>query len=169
MTLNTCCCGKDSFMSKCSSDSFGRVSCGKLCDKLLSCSKHHCSQICHQGRCEPCPIQITKKCRCTKTERVFGCGEDYEFQCNEICGFKFDCNIHTCDLDCHDISHHSKLCPFDPTILATCPCGKTQQNRLKCSDKVLTCSKPCNRKLSCSHPCNTLCHNGEWYVKQLLI
>lgn len=168
MILTTCCCGKDSFMSKCSSKSFGKVSCSKVCEKLLSCSKHQCSQICHHGPCKPCPVTTVETCKCGKTNKVVGCGKETKFQCDQECGFEFECKVHTCGLDCHDNQRHTMKCPFDPTVLKTCPCGKTMQTRLKCTDKVLTCSEKCLKPIPCGHLCTALCHEGEWYIFHLL-
>jgi transcriptional repressor NF-X1 len=150
-------------MSKCSSESF-KVSCGKVCDRLLTCLKHHCAQICHQGPCMPCGITKIEKCKCGKAERSVECGKEAVFQCDQTCGFQFDCKIHDCALDCHENSMHSTKCPYDPTILTTCPCGKTERKRLKCTDPIPTCNQACENTLSCGHLCIASCHNGEWYV-----
>lgn len=151
-------------MSKCSSESIGKVSCGKVCDKLLTCLKHHCSQICHQGPCLPCAVTNVKRCLCGKEEKSVNCGKETEFKCDQTCGFQFDCKIHSCPLECHDNSMHSTKCPFDPTISITCPCGKTKQERSKCTDPVLPCSQPCEKQLACGHVCLATCHIGDWYV-----
>ena len=38
----------------------GGFSCGGVCDRLLSCGRHHCQQTCHPLNCGPCPYQVTE-------------------------------------------------------------------------------------------------------------
>ena len=38
----------------------GGFSCGGVCDRLLSCGRHHCQQVCHPLNCGPCPYQVTE-------------------------------------------------------------------------------------------------------------
>lgn len=40
----------------------GGFSCGGVCDRLLSCGRHHCQQECHPRDCGPCPYQVTSVC-----------------------------------------------------------------------------------------------------------
>ena len=94
--------------------------------------------------------------------RSVECGNNSEFQCDQKCRFQFDCMIHTCTLDCHEAKSHSIKCPNDPSILNTCPCGKTKLNRIKCTDKVSTCDLRCDKMLPCGHSCIAICHEGEW-------
>lgn len=34
------------------------LQCDKVCGALLNCAKHPCTQVCHNGTCQPCPLQV---------------------------------------------------------------------------------------------------------------
>ena len=36
------------------------VKCTQTCEKVLNCGRHQCQQLCHQGQCEPCDVEITQ-------------------------------------------------------------------------------------------------------------
>ena len=164
MTLNTCYCGKESYMAICSKGSLAKISCGKVCTKMLSCSNHYCPQICHKGPCKICSITENQYCTCGKTSRSVSCGHKSEFKCNQKCDFEFDCKIHCCLLDCHDNSAHEFNCPWDPLRIKSCYCGKTALQRACCTDEIRPCAQICELKLPCGHKCLSKCHAGAWYV-----
>lgn len=37
--------------------------CDKVCGKMLSCGKHKCTSLCHNGLCYPCTLKAPVKCR----------------------------------------------------------------------------------------------------------
>ncbi|KAL0958181.1 hypothetical protein HGRIS_000344 [Hohenbuehelia grisea] len=161
------------------------------CDKILACGQHRCTQKCHAGACSPCTTTVTLRCWCATEEQVRVCGElegDSEsrqrFDCGGLCSKMYTCGIHTCKEPCH--SEHKRpfagrddtqvLCPYDPSTLTHCPCGKHPLQspfpfipvsssiplpRTSCSDPIPTCGSTCDKPLAgCSHVCKGPCHLG---------
>eukprot|EP00834_Sanchytrium_tribonematis_P000993 NODE_21_length_42443_cov_0.822808.p4 type:complete len:772 gc:universal NODE_21_length_42443_cov_0.822808:8905-6590(-) len=79
-------------------------------------------------------------------------------QIQEKCRFKFLCNNHECEDNCHSPIEHPVLCPFDPNKVRNCPCGKTILDRTTCKDPILCCSRTCSKPLKCGHRCEKICH-----------
>lgn len=80
----------------------------------------------------------------------------------------YKCGKHVCKDLCHPCNAPSTLCPFDPSVVKTCPCGSLSipdllsgSDRKSCSDPVPTCSSVCNKLLACGHRCKKKCHTGE--------
>lgn len=63
-----CYCGSSQRQVPCSRENAMVVyySCGKPCNKKLSCNNHVCQQLCHMGSCEPCAQLIADRCPCGK-------------------------------------------------------------------------------------------------------
>lgn len=130
-------------------------SCGKICDKLLSCGQHKCSQPCHGDDCETCPYQSKQKCMCSKESSLRPCASP-EWQCNKVCNKKFSCGFHNCEKICHKDS-----CGECPRALSRyCPCGKTSME-LPCTEDIPPCGDTCEKLLACGiHHCSQRCHIG---------
>lgn len=76
------------------------LSCGSVCGRMLSCQKHTCEKVCHDGECGDCAVREIAKCWCGKEEQEIGCGEGKavacsvenegewtgRFGCSNICG-----------------------------------------------------------------------------------
>lgn len=80
----------------------------------------------------------------------------------------FACGQHHCQKSCHPCTANSQTCPFDPTVIKTCPCGSQKtthllsgQERASCSDPIPTCDSVCNKTLLCGHQCQEKCHLGD--------
>ncbi|KJH41941.1 NF-X1 type zinc finger [Dictyocaulus viviparus] len=87
------------------------VSCGRLCEKPLTCGVHYCNRSCHPGDC----IKVDEKCSrpCMVLRR--------------------SCE-HPCALPCHGTS----LCPESECqylLGVTCECGK-RRSQMKCCEFV---------------------------------
>ncbi|TFK47511.1 hypothetical protein OE88DRAFT_1720598 [Heliocybe sulcata] len=198
-----CYCGKQVLSYRCSNlhpsktrsvaSQATDLSCGKTCGKRLGCGNHTCQVACHDGPCPPCPVRDTTKCYCGKEERELGCGEGESklcgvlsadgteetwagrFTCDNKCRRPFDCGIHKCSQPCHPPSATPPPCPFSPSLVTHCPCGKHELSpdsvssfpsgalltRTKCTDPIPTCESLCQKPLSgCSHVCSVRCHTG---------
>lgn len=103
----------------------------KTCGKTLSCGKHKCSALCHDGNCYPCVEKQIIKCRCGKTTKTVLCGSARKAKppkCKELCKLPTKCH--------HDAIDHK--CHFGD-----------------CS----SCVQPCGEFLKCSHACLAKCHD----------
>ncbi|EDO18294.1 hypothetical protein Kpol_1039p45 [Vanderwaltozyma polyspora DSM 70294] len=166
-----------------------KFNCGEKCNMTLSCGIHKCSRVCHSGSCGPCPELITKKvnCYCGSTTmdkircsnvKIHDSGKkskDQEgntwigvFKCNKIRTVEYACKNHSFFETCTSPPTISgtKICPYSPKLLKTCPCGKTnlddfENKRQKCTDPISTCENRCDKPLKCGkHKCPFTCHNG---------
>ncbi|XP_048464244.1 transcriptional repressor NF-X1-like [Rhincodon typus] len=86
----TCECGRTSQSVRCGQP--GTIHCSNVCDNLLICGKHTCAQVCHAGKCQPCPLTVKQGCYCGATFREVPCGTDKEaydgtgyFSCQKPC------------------------------------------------------------------------------------
>lgn len=149
----TCCCGKSKPASRrCSNKEW---SCGKKCEKALSCKLHFCEDICHKDSCSPCKKQSKQKCMCGNETKLQPC-ENPVWQCDKICMKPLECGNHSCQIICHE-----GLCPTCPDSgPRTCPCSKKVMS-LPCTEKVMPCGDTCNKRLECGlHSCSQRCHFG---------
>nr|XP_006818524.1 PREDICTED: transcriptional repressor NF-X1-like [Saccoglossus kowalevskii] len=142
-------------------------SCGELCKKKRSNTPcpHQCNILCHPGPCPSCPITITKKCVCGKSEKPIRCGTVSAIHCDAICGKTLNCGLHSCEEVCHAAS-----CK-DCTVMnkQECYCGRSNRE-VVCGTKMeppgdgpgfFSCQEKCARQLSCNnHTCEKLCHPG---------
>eukprot|EP01130_Rhizamoeba_saxonica_P015266 TRINITY_DN6810_c0_g1_i7.p1 TRINITY_DN6810_c0_g1~~TRINITY_DN6810_c0_g1_i7.p1 ORF type:complete len:690 (-),score=77.20 TRINITY_DN6810_c0_g1_i7:32-2101(-) len=153
-TIYTCYCGKtenppvDAWLEP--------HTCGEICGKLLSpyCG-HSCTQLCHPGKCGPCPQMEESYCYCGKVYEMRLCSES-EYSCKNVCKKKLSCG-HYCDQICHD----GDCPPCQKTSTFSCMCGKVSEVR-SCSDQIFQCENICNRPHSCGHHrCTRMCHSGS--------
>src|ERR1700733_3998784 len=84
-----CYCPKKKFLSfRCGIEGRGPkgrsrdLSCGDVCGRMLSCQKHTCEKVCHDGDCGNCPIREITKCWCGKEEKEVGCAEGEAVVCS---------------------------------------------------------------------------------------
>ncbi|KAI8879259.1 hypothetical protein K501DRAFT_257137 [Backusella circina FSU 941] len=174
----TCYCGQSTKQSRCSDTDYHSkgYSCERPCTVQLGCGKHQCNAQCHKGLCSPCEVEEIQSCYCGRHERTARCGTGKQVQlrghtgyysCNEICDSVYKCGIHACKKSCHPCDTNTKDCPFDPSIITTCPCGThaidqlLEGGRTKCTDAIPTCESVCNKRLSCGHACTKACHLGD--------
>jgi len=101
-----CFCEKEEKTAACGSK---RLTCGKVCDKNLDCSKHKCEKRCHDGKCESCPKDPLKMkyCPCgyNKIELLLGrqrriCTDPIPL-CSHECEKYLPCGKHQCQKKCH--------------------------------------------------------------------
>ncbi|KAF9445356.1 hypothetical protein P691DRAFT_710436 [Macrolepiota fuliginosa MF-IS2] len=166
------------------------LSCGNVCGRALTCGKHTCEKVCHEGDCEGCSVREMVRCWCGKTEKELGCGEGESqecfveggqpwvglFSCDRVCERTFDCGVHSCEKLCHPPSHKPAPCPRSPTNITHCPCGKctiapspnsdisqyTFPARTSCTSPIPTCKNLCEKPHhQCGHPCKANCHTGS--------
>ncbi|XP_068158550.1 NF-X1-type zinc finger protein NFXL1 isoform X2 [Drosophila tropicalis] len=152
---NTCRCGKSAPRPlRCIDRDW---QCQEKCEKLLSCGKHKCNQRCHRaGNCPGCTKQSTQPCECGRDMKIVSCA-NRKWKCQNICGGRFVCGLHSCDKLCHKGPCEMGECPFN---VRSCPCGKNSQS-LSCSEVVDTCGDTCQKILSCGqHTCTQRCHRG---------
>ncbi|KAI8986770.1 hypothetical protein BD414DRAFT_42500 [Trametes punicea] len=144
-----CYCGKQTLSFRCANLGLGKngtpttaeLSCGQTCGRMLNCDNHACQDVCHPGKCKPCPVRQMARCYCGKEEREMGCGEGEMkpcgvvqdgqeerwvgwFACENTCDRPFDCGVHRCSRPCHPPSPTPVLCPRSPSVVKHCPCGK---------------------------------------------
>jgi len=87
----------------------------------------------------------------------------------------FECRLHRCSKPCHPPSEETLRCPFSPSSITHCPCGKhvltpisasffspkTKLVRTVCTDPIPTCGSLCLKPLEgCAHACSARCHTG---------
>lgn len=133
--------------------------CGNLCQKFLdpNCG-HRCVDLCHYGRCPPCPQIITKSCKCNKSPlKTIRCSQK-DWSCNQKCSLKLACGFHKCD----GICHAPGMCPpCKKTSIQKCECGALSKE-IKCDILNWNCHKACEKLFSCKlHSCKKECHKSE--------
>lgn len=110
------------------------------------------------------------------------------FECESKCGQLYACGVHSCESvsgcsyvlsinrltnehlsvqTCHPPSRLPEICPKDPSVVLTCPCGKHPITslpsgvRTSCSAPIPTCGSTCAiPQTSCTHACLAKCHTG---------
>ncbi|XP_067934473.1 transcriptional repressor NF-X1-like isoform X2 [Watersipora subatra] len=178
-----CHCGTSQRQITCGSEGpYSEVySCGKDCDRLLSCGKHNCTQPCHSGSCLPCKTspEVVLNCNCGKVplaalkdcEPRTSCTDSIP-SCENICGKELNCGSqfkeassastfkrHLCQLMCHE---GACLCRLTSKI--TCQCGN-KKSTMPCEEAMkysagnpYKCEKKCSKKRECGrHKCGQLC------------
>lgn len=146
-------------------------SCGEVCGKKRShnavCT-HPCNILCHPGPCPQCPASVIKSCLCGKISKKVRCSQQKPLTCEDVCGKKKNCGIHTCEVICH--SGECNECKI--LLPQSCFCGKnhrqvvcgSRESRLVADDDsggVYFCEKSCEKTLSCGHhTCERTCHPG---------
>ncbi|KAI8921762.1 hypothetical protein BC831DRAFT_475882 [Entophlyctis helioformis] len=122
------------------------ITCKETCRMPLPCG-HECADLCHTGPCDPCPLLVSRKCRCGKETIKIRCknldcdpvtGEPLAPLCARPCGKRLHCRRHQCQDTC---------CPkSDAEHECDAVCGKT----LAC--KKHPCMMPCGHQGKC-HDC----------------
>ncbi|KAH9918761.1 uncharacterized protein BXZ73DRAFT_52831 [Epithele typhae] len=148
-----CYCGKETLSFRCSNLGRSRrggpttaeLTCGQTCGRKLGCGNHPCQDVCHSGKCAPCPVRDKARCYCGKEEQELACGEGEEkesvvatvegveqwvgrYTCKGLCNRPFDCGTHHCQKPCHPPSITPAPCPRSPSLVTHCPCGKHPLN-----------------------------------------
>ncbi|KAH3745328.1 NF-X1-type zinc finger protein NFXL2 [Pelomyxa schiedti] len=150
--VTRCYCSATKQSRRCSDKVF---SCGKRCNKTLSCTHHNCEEICHSGDCPPCKRKVEKTCLCEAVTQLVTC-TNKPFQCTKVCGKLLLCGKHNCTKVCH-----SDVCPKCPLAgTRRCYCGKTSF-QLACDIPTPCCSNLCGKVLPCRHSCPEICHPGD--------
>ncbi|KAI8088944.1 uncharacterized protein BX664DRAFT_296375 [Halteromyces radiatus] len=177
---NVCFCGKERRQARCVDTDYdtNAYSCGNICGQLLGCGKHRCEQECHSGLCQPCMNEEEhQECYCGQSERNIRCGSGLAafsidgrvgyYACEKPCTSTYDCGVHRCGKQCHPCTT-LKTCPYDPSLITTCPCGSSTieslldgASRKKCTDTIPTCGGICHKLLPCGHSCQQRCHRGD--------
>ncbi|KIL58249.1 hypothetical protein M378DRAFT_27649 [Amanita muscaria Koide BX008] len=169
------------------------VSCGSVCGRSLDCGTHSCEKICHPDPCNPCEAKEEVTCYCGKAKKKVRCGEGHgvfssirvtegkdagscfdwmgRFECEQTCDRLFDCGIHRCQNVCHRQLMDASPCPFSPSKITHCPCGKHPIGsptyprfpaRKRCTDPIPTCESTCDKVHDlCGHSCTVKCHVGS--------
>ncbi|CEG81703.1 hypothetical protein RMATCC62417_15868 [Rhizopus microsporus] len=100
--------------------------CGRPCEKLLPCGKHHCLKTCHNG---PCLVSNES--------------------CNQTCG-----NERSCKHPCKEKCHHGTPCPETTPCMfrvkASCKCG---QNTMEIPCNASSKSSGSKTLLECNDFC----------------
>ncbi|KAI8141438.1 hypothetical protein BJV82DRAFT_670718 [Fennellomyces sp. T-0311] len=177
--ITHCFCGQHSRQVQCIDTDYSVLGyeCEDVCGERLGCEKHNCEEKCHLGLCPPCTVQEEHKCYCGKHSREATCGSERGtpcgdhtgyFECDEICNRTFACGQHQCQKKCHPQDIRPAICPYDPRVVRTCPCGSNSitllldgASRTNCTDPIPTCSSECGKQLPCGHTCAQTCHLGE--------
>jgi transcriptional repressor NF-X1 len=118
-----CRCGQTAFDLKCFESGQRELLCGRACNSMKSCGRHHCGAQCCPG----------------------------DHLCTKICGRPLKCGAHNCTVLCHRGSCPSCLeASFDPLI---CTCGRTElAPPIRCGTVPPQCPHPCIIEPPCGHP-----------------
>lgn len=99
MYVTVCYCGKSQRKVQCTPENSMIVyySCGKLCEKQLSCGNHICLTPCHVGPCGSCNALNINSCPCGKRlltqdelKNRISCTQPV-VTCNQPCGKPLEC------------------------------------------------------------------------------
>lgn len=164
-----CFCGKIERQVACTRDSNDKkqFSCGKPCNKELSCGNHKCKDNCHTGACRPCKLtaENVTSCPCGKMPIVAGerasCLDPIP-TCNGICGRTLKCGPPASPHHCASKCHTGNCPPCNKQTAVKCRCGHMDQ-MIKCRQLVTRaddarCKKRCTKKRSCGkHKCAQEC------------
>ncbi|XP_012270844.1 protein shuttle craft [Orussus abietinus] len=166
MVHQDCFCGKYSRDVRCELNVPSLYTCSNVCDKLLDCGNHRCTEQCHSGPCGSCvlkPESVTHCC-CGQTplEKPRESCLDEVPTCDKVCNKPLKCgqpsNPHTCKALCH----HGDCPACESTSNVKCRCGNMDKE-IECKNLMTKaddarCEKKCTKKRSCGkHKCNQLC------------
>lgn len=153
--------------------------CDEPCENIVCNLGHKCSiRECHLGYCGPCKEMVEVRCYCGKNYNKIVCHERFpkrcflnsqeywigQFPCKEKTEIYFDCGKHKNDVTCQPLPSKVQVCPFSPSQVTTCYCGKTKVDpfeRKSCSDPIPECGSVCGKLLPCGCRCLFKCHQGE--------
>ncbi|CAB3990085.1 NF-X1-type zinc finger NFXL1 [Paramuricea clavata] len=180
-STQSCICGRNRSIRPCAEPQW---LCTEVCGKLLECSNHSCSDICHRGKCPPCPKSGKRTCPCGKTTLDLPCTEDVP-PCGDTCELLLSCGHHNCTRRCHSgpcetcrqmvnkicrcgKREKSIQCSQEFICDIKCPklknCQRHQCRRKCCHGQCPPCEQICGRQLSCkNHKCPSVCHRGLCY------
>lgn len=150
----SCHCGAETQTLPCSQRDFH---CNRGCGKMLSCGRHRCEKVCHEGPCGGCPMEGPRLCPCGKVEyKALACDEE-ALPCGGTCNKLLPCGRHSCAERCH----HGPCTPICRAMLDKhCVCGKTHKV-VQCHE-MLRCEKKCSNMKGCGrHQCRRRCCDGE--------
>ncbi|KAJ2550685.1 FKBP12-associated protein [Coemansia sp. RSA 1933] len=139
--------------------------CTLVCNRLLRCKAHHCTELCHRGQCPPCQHtsfdELSCACGRTRIAPPIACGTTlppcrYPCQRTRACGH-FSLTSHEC---------HSDDDPCPPcAVLVTvrCMCGDKEMKSVPCHrSNAASCGAICNKLLPCGgHRCRRSCHRPD--------
>lgn len=166
--ITTACHCKSENKSTLCDSSTSRVvafSCGRPCDKLLSCQNHKCSDNCHVGACDPCSLspEIVLRCPCGQTSVTEACRKcnipprkrclDPIPVCGKVCGKSLPCGGSGVPHKCSALCHANPTCPTCPLLTNfKCRCG-SKTFELSCAqydpEKEYRCEKRCTKVCWC--------------------
>lgn len=164
-----CFCGKEKREVFCDLTSLQNLkySCDKVCDRLLSCGNHHCTEICHENDCNECKTSqnLITSCPCGKQAIVPGqrksCTDPIPL-CNNICKKPLKCGPPNAPHLCSSRCHKGDCNPCSKETAVKCRCGHMDQ-MIKCRELSTRaddarCKKRCTKKRNCAkHKCNQEC------------
>ncbi|KAI7868643.1 hypothetical protein BDF14DRAFT_542544 [Spinellus fusiger] len=173
--LLTCFCGRHSRQTRCADTDYSvqGYQCEEVCGEVLGCEKHKCKDMCHSGLCSPCTVEEVQLCYCGRHERTSRCGSGKaieikghvgHYSCGDVCDSTYACGYHRCEATCHPCESTPMKCPYDPSVVSTCPCGAEKievfgtHQRTRCTDPMPSCGRLCPKQLPCGHPCQQTCH-----------
>ncbi|CAH1802686.1 unnamed protein product, partial [Owenia fusiformis] len=161
-----------------------------VCGTVLQCASHTCEEICHSGKCGPCPRSGERTCPCGKAKANLPCTEDIP-TCGDTCEKELECKIHMCSERCHTgpcgqcrqlcmkkcrCGQRSKEIPCYKEYLCETKCtrmkdcGKHQCRRKCCDKNCPSCEQECGKTLGCrNHKCSSRCHTGPCYPCPLTV
>lgn len=127
--------------------SASRRPCGRECGRLLACSNHKCSLLCHLYSPVAEHPNVPSSCR----------------QCNQECLVSRPAK---CTHKCPKRACHPGSCPPCEVLeRLPCHCGITEIY-LRCreisvaTEENLSCKQQCPKNLECGHRCRNTCHSG---------
>lgn len=142
-------------------------SCGEKCSRVRETCSHKCPELCHPGKCPPCPSSVINYCLCgTESMRVKCSQKDVAFQCKKVCKKLLNCKKHDCATICH--SGLCESCPLTNELVCYCgksskdiPCGSEKEILSASHTGYWSCPDKCSRPLMCgNHNCLKQCHSG---------
>ena len=158
-TVTRCACGKTTFPELTRESCKDPLpTCSKKCGRMLSCGEHFCNRPCHDSPCNPCTIQLKKKCRCGGSTKTVSCSE-YTKKCKQYMKNKPQEAIMDGPdswIRCHKVCKRVKSCGKH-TCKNKCCKGRTAKFY-----EGHICRIVCNKMLSCGkHRCSSFCHRGK--------
>ncbi|XP_024944259.1 NF-X1-type zinc finger protein NFXL1 isoform X2 [Cephus cinctus] len=128
----------------------GPTSCLRPCGQLLTCTNHHCEQLCHKLRSSG---DSGEDADCEDCERE--CAFPRPKGCNHPC--KKRCHPAPCD-DCKQLVKVSCHCGINSLYKR---CFELTSATPEQKNEMLKCGNQCPRIYPCGHRCIDNCHPGE--------
>ncbi|KAH3901269.1 related to FKBP12-associated protein 1 [Saccharomycodes ludwigii] len=156
-----CACNSKTFLTPCGYEA--TPSCTMKCEQLMSCKRHHCRNICCEGK--PAAIERAKHPIFNKNLKNDESLVEAVHICLKPCNLKLSCGLHYCQRKCHP--GKCPPCLESDSNDLVCPCGKTIiPAPVRCGTKLPTCLFDClkvgTNRYGCNHKIPPhLCHEGE--------